>query len=272
MKIAEYPSVTELTADNITLIDGNAGTKKLLVSDLILGGLALVSPQNKRAIFRGKNLGTSVTIEQKAAIQDGSFKGIWVGDYWVINGVNWRVADIDYWYNRGDTKFTSHHLVIVPDTALSQAAMNATSTTTNGYTGSQMKSTNLATAKSAITAAFPDMVLTHREYFINAVTSGYPSAGAFADSDVDLMNEIMVYGSYIYTPSGDGTIDVKRYTLSNQQLAMFQLCPSLMVSGTGFWLRDVASASHFARVDSNGGATSTGAANSYGVRPVFAIG
>lgn len=272
MKIAEYPSVTELTADNIALVDGNAGTKKILTSDLILGGLALLSPQNKRAIYRGKNLGTSVTIEQKAAIQDGTFKGLWVGDYWMINGVNWRIADMDYWLNRGDTKFTSHHLVIVPDTALAQAAMNDSSTTAGGYSNSKMKSTNLATAKSAIQAAFPDMLLTHREYFTTAVTSGYPSAGAWADSDVDLMNEIMVYGCHIYAPSTDGVVDVKNYTASNQQLAMFRLNPSLIVSGTGFWLRDVVSATHFARTDAYGGATSTGAANQYGVRPVVAIG
>lgn len=272
MKITEYPAITELSLDNITLVDGNAGTKKITIGDLILGGLALTSPYNKRSVFRGKNLGTSVSLEQKAAIQDGSFKGLWVGDYWVINGVNWRIADIDYWYNRGDTKFATHHLVIVPDTALSQAAMNASSVTTGGYVSSQMKTTNLATAKSAAQAAFPDMVKTHREYLINAVTSGYPSAGAWADSDVDLMNEIMVYGSYIYTAAGNGTVDVKRYTNSNQQLAMFRLCPEMLISGNGFWLRDVVSAAQFARVDSYGGATSTNAANSFGVRPAFAIG
>lgn len=272
MKISEYPSATEITTDNIILIDGNSGTKKISVENLILGGLALLSPRNKRNIYRGKSLGSSVTIEQKAAIQDGSFKGLWVGDYWTINGVNWRIADINYWLNKGDQKFTDNHLVIVPDTALNQAAMNASSVTTNGYTGSQMKTTNLATAKAAAQAAFPDMILSHREYFINTVANGYPSAGAYADSDVDLMNEIMVYGCYIYTPGNTGSTDVKRYTIDNSQLALFRLCPEHLVSGNGFWLRDVVSASHFARVDSQGGATSTGAANSFGVRPVFPIG
>ena len=85
------------------------------------------------------------------------------------------------------------------------------------------------------------------------------------------MNEPMVFGSYIYTPGNTGSTDVKRYTSSNTQLALFAVCPEFIRAG-GYWLRDVVSASHFARVDSYGGATSTGAANSYPIRPAFAIG
>lgn len=272
MKISEYPQITKFTSDNILLVDGNGGTKKILVADAILAALSLNSIHNKRMIFRGKNLGSSLTAEQKTAIQTGTFEGLWLGDYWEINGVKYRIADFDYWHGRGDTPFNTHHIVVVPDEVLYQAKMNDTSITTNGYTGSAMYGTNLATAKTTIKEAFGDAVLTHREYLINAVTSGYPSAGAWTDSSVELMNEIMVYGSYIYTPAGNGTVDVKRYTNSNLQLALFSVCPELMLSGGGYWLRDIASATHFARVDQFGGATSTGAANAYGVRPVFAIG
>ena len=67
-------------------------------------------------IFRGKNLGTSVTQGQWTAIQNGTFDDLYIGDYWVIGGFNWRIAAFDYYLNCGDASFTSHHAVIVPDT------------------------------------------------------------------------------------------------------------------------------------------------------------
>lgn len=278
MKISEYPSISAFTEDNIFLADGDQGTKKILVTDAILAALHLISSENHRRIFRGKNLGSSITGPQLSAIQDGSFKDLWLGDYWEINGVKWRIADFDYWYNCGDTPFSSHHLVVMPDAPLYTAKMNESSTTAGGYVGSQMYTANLATAKSTVTTAFGERVLKHREYLINAVTSGYPSAGAWTDSTVELPNEIMIYGSSVYTPASDGTIIVKRYTASRVQLALFQVCPkfiSLSPSNgvrINYWLRDVASDQRFARVTDYGPVTDTAASLEYGVRPVFAIG
>lgn len=275
MKITEYPTTTSLVSGDSMIVDGTQGTRQVKGSEMPYAIMDLCGPEMHRMIYRGKNLGTSVSPTQLSAIQDGTFKDLWLGDYWVINNETWRIADFDYWYNVGDTKFTNHHLVIVPDGAPTSASMNSTSTTNGGYTQCAIRTGSgalIGTVKTIVESAFPGMLKTHREYLINTVTSGYPSNGAWTDSDVDLMNEPMVYGSYIYTPSSGGTTDVKRYTNSNQQLALFAVKPSFKLSGNGYWLRDVASATHFARVDSNGGATSTGAANSYGIRPAFAIG
>lgn len=272
MKITEYPSITTLTEDNIFVVDGNDGTKKMLAKDAIFAMFDLISPEIHRNVFRGKNLGTSLTTNQKAAIQNGTFKDLWLGDYWTIGGVNWRIVDIDYWYGTGSPVLNSHHLVIMPDMSLYSHAMNDTSTTNGGYVGSKMYITGLEQAKTSIRSAFSSALLTRREYLVNSVENGYPLAGAWTDSTVELPNEPMIYGSYIYTPSGDGTKDVKRYTSSKTQLALFSISPHFITDSSGYWLRDIASATHFARVDNFGGATSTGAANSFGVRPVFAIG
>lgn len=272
MKIVEYPRITNFVDGNILLTDGPSGTKTISVQDAVLSGLGLISPENHKLVFRGKNLGNSVSTAQKTAIQNGTFDDIWLGDYWSINNITWRIVDIDYWYNVGDDKFSYHHLVVMPDELLYQSSMNTTSTTAGGYTGSAMYKTGLTNAKSTINSAFGSNVLQHREYLITTVTSGYPSAGSWQNSTIDLPNEPMIYGSYIYTPSSGGNTDVKRYTASKTQLALFRLCPRFIVSGSGYWLRDIASATHFARVDGQGGATSTGGANSFGVRPVFAIG
>ena len=85
-----------------------------------------------------KNLGTSVTQGQWTAIQNGTFDDLYIGDYWVIGGVTWRIAAFDYYLNCGDTSFAKHHAVIVPDTSLYSHNMNDTNDTTGGYVGSKM--------------------------------------------------------------------------------------------------------------------------------------
>lgn len=234
--------------------------------------LKQVSAVNHRNIYRGKNLGTSVTSAQKAAIQSGSFDDLFIGDYWVINGVTWVIADMDYFYNCGDTAFTKHHLVIVPDSALYNASMNDSNVTTGGYAGSKMYTTNLESAKATITAAFGDMVLSHREYLTNAVTDGCPTAGGWFDSTVDLMNEVMVYGTHMFAPANNGLTIPARYTVAKQQLALFALNPKAINIRQTIWLRDVVSASYFARVTDDGNAIYAGASYSFGVRPEFCIG
>ena len=271
-KLIDYAADTRFNSDDILIKDGSNGTKKILVADAAVEFAGLVSAINRRNVYRGKNLGTAVTAAQKAAIQAGTFDDLFIGDYWVIGGVNWVIADMDYWYNCGDTAFTNHHLVIVPSTRLYNAKMNETNTTQGGYVGSLMYTAKLNNAKTTISTAFGDMLLTHREYLVNAVTNGYPSAGAWFDSTVELMNEIMVYGSYILTPAGNGTTMVTRYTINKQQLSLFRLNPRAINNRVNIWLRDVVSSSFFAVVFNIGTAEFSYASNSYGVRPAFAIG
>ena len=225
------------------------------------------------SIYRGNNLGSSVTQEQWNAIEAGTFDDLYIGDYWVIGGVNWRIAAFDYYYNTGDTAFTKHHAVIVPDTSLYNAQMNDTSTTDGGYAGSKMYTEGLERAKSTINAAFgAEHVLSHRIYITNAVTNGYPSAGAWADSTVDLMCEQMVYGGSIFMPMPSGTITPRNYRVEKSQLPIFQHDHSKILNRSSWWLRDVVTAANFAIVASAGGAHYTAAPNSYGVRPSFCIG
>lgn len=233
---------------------------------------AFAPPEIHRNVFGGRNLGTSVSAAQKAAIQDGSFKGLFVGDYWVIGGVNWRIADMDYFYRCGDTEFTKHHLVIVPDTSLYSAKMNDTNITEGGYMGSKMYTENLNQAKTTIASAFGDLVLTHKDYFTNAVTDGHPSAGAWVNSTVEFMNEIMVYGTSIYTPANNGVTIPTLYTTGKQQFALFALDPKKVNTRYTYWLRDVVSAANFAHVHYRGNAGYYHASNSYGVRQYFCVG
>lgn len=223
------------------------------------------------AIYRGKNLGTSVTAAQYAAISAGTFEDLYIGDYWVINGVNWRIAAFDYYLNCGDTSCTKHHVVIVPDTCLYNHVMNDTNITTGGYVGSKMYTEGLEQAKTTIKAAFSGHVLSHRVYLTNAVADGHPSAGAWCDSEVDLMNEQMVYGGAIFMPIANGSTVYTNYRVEKSQLPLFAHEPSRICNRNTWWLRDVVTASSFARVYTGGYADYGDASASRGVRPAFCI-
>ena len=225
------------------------------------------------SFYRGKYLGTSVTAAQYTAISNGTFADMFIGDYWTINGVNWRIAAFDYWLNCGDTNTTTHHVVIVPDTALVSSKMNNSHITTGGYVGSDFYtgSNSISGKSDAITAvnnAFGAAhILSHRELFTNAVTDGKASGWAWYDSTVDLMNEVMVYGTNAWSsaPGYETGID-------KSQLPLFALEPSRICNRGYWWLRSVSSATYFAVVGDGGDAYgSGGAGNSLGIRPAFAI-
>lgn len=223
------------------------------------------------AIYRGKFLGEAVTTAQYAAIGAGTFDDLYIGDYWTINDINYRIAAFDYYWNTGNSRVNQHHVVLVPDEPLYTARMNATATTEGGYTGSEMYTQNLEEAKTTIKAAFPNHIMSHPLYLVSEVVDGYPSAREWCDSEVDLMNEIMVYGSRIMSPMGDGTIVVNNRTVEKSQLPLFAHNHGLIGIGTNWRLRDVCSASLFALVSRNGFAGAVDATNGYGVRPAFCI-
>ena len=274
VNLSELTQINELVSGNKLLVGTTDGNKAIAAEDALFAMLDGFAPvELRRVLFRGKNLGTALTAVQKAAIKDGSFKGMFLGDYWSIGGRIWRIVDMDYWYNCGDTAFTSHHLVIMPDEALYNAQMNTTNVTTGGYVGSAMYKSNLANAKTIVNAAFQGSVLTHREYLCNAVANGRPSGGAWFDSSIELPNEPMMYGHPHFSPTSDGSTVPSIYTISKTQLALFMVCPRFIVNRSyNQWLRDVVSSAGFAGVNGRGATDCNGASYSYGVRPVFPVG
>lgn len=279
-KFADLEAILSVTGTEQMLIHDGNGVKVITVENLHKGlQTDIDSVRNVLAdgaaahncIYRGKNLGTSVTAEQYAAISSGKFTDLYIGDYWVIKGVTYRIAAFDYYYNCGDTNFTKHHVVIVPDTSLYKAQMNTSNVTTGGYTGSAMYKSNLAQAKTTIKAAFGSAhVLTKRELLTNAVNGNTPSGWAWFDSDVELMNEVQAYGSVAW-----GAHDGNGYNVASGdgQFPLFMFDRTKLHNREDYWLRDVASASAFSFVDRGGLAAYTSYASaSLGVRPAFCIG
>lgn len=278
-KFADLEAILSVTGTEQMLIHDGNGVKVITVENLHKGlQTDIDSVRNVLAdgaaahncIYRGKNLGTSVTAEQYAAISSGKFTDLYIGDYWVIKGVTYRIAAFDYYYNCGDTNFTKHHVVIVPDTSLYKAQMNTSNVTTGGYTGSAMYKSNLAQAKTTIKAAFGSAhVLTKRELLTNAVNGNTPSGWAWFDSDVELMNEVQAYGSVAW-----GAHDGNGYNVASGdgQFPLFMFDRTKLHNREDYWLRNVASAPNFSHVSADGLADRANASFSRGVRPAFCIG
>ena len=243
------------------------------------------------SIFRGKDVTEYLTSEYSLydRISDGTFTDLYVGDYVVANGITWRIAGFDMRYGRGGGDTTTnqasynHHAVIVPDTNLTSAQMNTSNTTKGGYVGSAMYTTTLPTVLSTyITPVFGEHVLTYYEWLTNSVntsaanrTAGQSNGAsnsrtAVGSRKVDLMNEVQVFGSIVWSSSAYDT------AIDNVQFPLFRLKPEFInKQKSWYWLRDVVSSSWFAYVANDGLSSAHagfGASGTGGVHPCFYIG
>lgn len=225
------------------------------------------------SIFRGKNLGTTYTAAQSAQVTAGTFDDLFVGDYWVINGVNWRIADFDPYYRCGDNISLDHHIGVVPDTNLYSTQWNETNDTSTGYVGSAIRanikaaSASAAGAEEKVIAAFGDAhVLSYRAIYPTTYSGGVATGWAWTDARVELMNEVEVYGCNVWA-----SMPGYETGINKRQLSLFRLSPQFINIRTGWWLRGVGFATSACIVGASGCADFTGASYSLGVRPLSLI-
>nr|DAP09235.1 MAG TPA: hypothetical protein [Caudoviricetes sp.] len=284
-RMADLTALTEVSDSAMLFIHDGNGIKKvsagLLKKDLkdlitahktILDMVTATGAGAHNSVYRGKNLGAAVTAAQWAAIQAGTFDDMYIGDYWVIGGVTYRIAAFDYYLRAGDTDMNTHHVTLVPDANMYTHCMNDTNITTGGYVGSKMYTQGLNQAKTTITSAFGAAhILTHRQYLCNAVTNGKPSGGSWYDSTVELMTEQNCYGGKVFGAGNDGSTVPGLHTVDKSQFPLFTFRPDMISNRQWFWLRDVVSAPLFASVARYGPAASNYASSAAGVRPAFSI-
>ena len=216
---------------------------------------------------RCKYIGTTITDAQNTAIKNRTYDDLFIGDYWTINGVNWRIVAIDYYFNIGDTNFNKGNVIVMPDTVLYNAQMNETDTTAGGYGGSLMRTQNLNNARTIAQNAFGSHLANHRIVLANSVDTSGPNGWEWYDSDgIELPNEVQIYGTRVWGSALKG-FDV---ATQKQQFPLMALAPQFVNIRQNYWLQDVSSYSvsyYFTLVSYDGLANPTLASYSYGVRP-----
>ena len=222
------------------------------------------------SIYRGKYLGNTFTAEQDAAIRAGTFDGMFVGDYWTINGVDWVIVGFDIRLNIGDTALTTHHIGVMPRASLYSTKWHTSNDTSMGYVGSAIRANIKASgrAQEKFIAAFGSAnVLSFRELYPTTYSSGNATGWAWVDARTELLSEVDVYGCPVWSVGGKGY----EVGADKSQLPIFRLRPDFANIRAHWWLRSVASATDAANVYGGGGADDYGASNSLGVRPLSLI-
>ncbi len=217
--------------------------------------------------------------------------------------VTWLIADLNNYLHSGYNDLTTNHATIIPAIPFYNAQMNnkVDEKDTTGvvdtnlklkplgsenekdnigaYVGSNMKQKVLPDIlKNYIEPVFDNHIIEYTNLLADGTegsrsnqwgqTTGASSSWDWYDSQVDLMSEVNVYGSTVWSSSGyDIGID-------NRQYAIFQLKPEFINSygnkRFNYWLKAVANFANFASVNSDGYAPA-GHTNSIGVRPRFLI-
>ena len=267
-----YPNTsTPISAENLNHIENGIVTLYDKLSNSTAGF--------HNSIYRGEYLGDGVTYEQWQAISSGTFDDLFIGDYWTYNNVNYRIAGFDYYLNTGDTICTDHHVVIVPDTCLDSQYIDTDTPYTNqvnGYANTTMRTDGLSNSKNTINSMFgSNHILSHRIKLVDSVSSGKPNRTSWFTSTVDLMSEIMLFGTKILSSMGE-TTRVYNECVEKSQLPLFRLDHSKIVSDKGYWLREGQSGGNWIYLSNKGEVTSyhytTGIdSDNRGVRPVFCI-
>lgn len=245
----------------------------------------ITSPENHNAIFRGDDLfAKGYTIDDICAmISDGSFSDIYIGDYFTLSGTienvpskaestqtvtyntKFRIAGLDTYLDTGDTSFTKHHAVIVPDDNIGSNLMNSTNITTGGYVGSFMYTSVLPVYDTHFTEKLNNHLLSRRDLLTNSVSGSSANNWSWYSIKSRLMSEPEVYGTRAF----GGIYDIGT---AYNRFPLFNLAPKYICNRTSFWLRAVTGSTHFADVHAGGFASYASASIVLGVRPAFVIG
>ena len=192
------------------------------------------------------------------------------GQYQITGSQYVTIAGLDTMMNNGDqgNGVDYHHAVMVPGQGFGglqyfgRSRMNATDTTEGGYKASEMNTLVLgsvvstgstaadATINQQLYAEFGSHLKTTRELVSNAINAtGYNRFGGATGCASDwewisaqaiLMSETECYGSIAWSSSGYDTGN------ANRQLPLFAFSKRAQsIRNSYYWLKDVASATHF---------------------------
>ena len=252
--------------DNYALTFNGSGEAKIRLRDLYYS----MVPDGAAAhnnVFRGQNLG-ALTPTHITNIQNGTFRDMFIGDYFSINGSNYVIAGINYKRGHGDNISLGNHLLLMPDrfsklddgTVLRPNGkdthyMNDTDTTAGGFANTKLYKTYMPSIQRKLEADFGSHLLNFRQVVSTHVDAdGAPDQGEWRDAKVGIPDEPMVYGTILngnnknnaWYNVGDDTMQLPLFRLNPEERNNYR--------DVAFWLRDIHSASEFASTGTYGDA------------------
>lgn len=221
------------------------------------------------SIFRGQSLGSEFTADQSAAITGGTFEDMFVGDYWTISGVTYRIMGFDLFMTLASDENRSHYAVIMPDGILYSASFNETASMEGGYYSSILRTTGLDRALDTFKSAFGETSIIHRsDSFSSAVSTGGPTAATRADTYIDIPTMAQIYG----VTMGPSATNQYNTGDSFSRFPAFDMAPSrVKLTNSWYWLRDIVNGTSGYVIGTTGGLTTATADGLRGVRPYVAI-
>ena len=214
-----------------------AGTKHVTTYNVDLPQAIENGAKVHRNIFRGKKLGTSISIDQYAAIEDGTFTDMFIGDYWEITEpasvspenprtVKFYIADFDPFLGKGSqynkaSNTSKHHIMLIPSRSIPKdpltlikpqdCSITVGGTEKGGYYNSIFRQ-NMSTVNTYLYGMFgEDHILKHEECIQDtkyASTYSFDYADAknciYANCTAELLSQNNVFGHRLVENGGNG--------------------------------------------------------------------
>lgn len=267
----EFRSVNE----NVNSLSRNVSTwhNRLENRNTFFDLLDTTNGGTHNSIYRGDHLGSSVNAEQRKNINNGTFKGMWLGDYWQFAGVTWRIVAFDYFRGMGPQPWDRAHIVVVPDQSLYGAKWDENSDTTKGYAGSTLNKQDIGTAVNRGAQMFGGNLNSPWHRFTTKIDDGIVAElGWFGEPKAAIMNEEMIFGrnQQGYAQSTHRRTDFS--FMAQGQFPAFHMNAKLItVPQYPYWIQDVANATMAWCVDKSGISLLTPANYERGIRPYYVV-
>ena len=220
-------------------------------------------------IYRGKNLGRSLTNIQLRGIDEGTFKDLYVGDYFDFGSQKLYVAHLDYFYYRTRHSFefnmpmSSHHLVLISDHVHGNSNYDAQG---RGYALSDLKkAVESKTIKSEV-GYIPGIEELDVLYLQDSrLLTDNKAKRQYYKCHVGVLSSCMVTGRDLSADCIGGLFP------TDPQIALFRLSPEKISINYSWWISDSYDNIYAFRVSQNGAIEKEEKRYTSGIRPFYII-
>lgn len=224
-------------------------------------------PINHNMVYRGQNLGATLTDAQHTAMSSGNFTDLYLGDYWsktvtipagTYTGGDGKavtvpaqtnialkavIADFDTFYggyNSDSAIINTHHAAIIV-TGFSNVVWNKTDSTAGGYEASLIHKWLVGSALPQIETWFGSAkVLSHVKFLTNAITGDAASNWAWSSQKIALLSENQMYGSKVWGNSNASNGGFEPGEAFKHLNVFNHIAPNRLFGAKSIWLRDIA--------------------------------